>query len=348
MSVKQNKKTGTWFFEFTKDKQSYFKSGFRTKQQAEDAKAAKFDEIIKIQTRPDLYSRSSFNYNITFGEACDWYLKTITPTKRDTTSDQFMLNLLQGYFGRDRLVRDITPDDVRTMRSHLSNTVSQKTKLKLSAQSVNGYHALLRAVIYALIDHDKYDGKNPAARVQLQKLPKTKPRFITEEELAAITAEVQKHRRLWPYYFIALHTGMRLGEVTSIRVKDVSLGEQSIFLPVTKNGESRHVPMSPKLKEFVVNLMKGKKLEDKLIDNVTTKWTVSDWFRDITKGLGFPKITFHCLRHTFVHRLLNKGKDIYKVSKLVGHSSIEVTQSTYGHLSNRDLQSVVDEIDALV
>jgi integrase len=59
-----------------------------------------------------------------------------------------------------------------------------------------------------------------------------------------------------------------LGEVASIRVKDVSLAEQSIFLPVTKNRESRHVPMSPKLKEFVVNLVKGRKLEDKLIDKM--------------------------------------------------------------------------------
>jgi integrase len=348
MAVRINKQTGTWLYEFTRNKQAYFKSGFRTRQQAQDAESARMDEVIRGETYPELLSRSSVNNNMSFKDACDWYMQTITPTKKDRGADKTMLEVMQKFFGRDKLIREITPDDIHGFRNHLANMTSLKTKKKLSMQSVNHFHSLLRALIYSLIKNEKYDGKNPAARVSIPLLAKTKPRFITPEEAVVIDAEVEKHPKLWPYYFIGRHSGMRLAEVVGIRVKDVSLETNSIFLAKTKNGRSRHVPMSPKLREFVISLLKGKKGEDKLVDNQTTKWTVGDWFSDITERLGYSGITFHALRHTFVHRLLNAGTPIYKVSKLVGHSSVEVTESTYGHLSNQDLQSALNQIDGLI
>jgi len=348
MTVRLNKKTGTWLYEFTRNKAAYFKSGFRTRQQAQDAESARVDEVIRGETYPELLSKSSLNNNISFADACNWYLQTITPSKKDHAADRRMLEVMQRFFGKEKLVRDIVPDDVHALRNHLANTMSTRTKKKLSLQSVNHFHALLRAVIYALIKNDKYDGKNSVAKVSIPLLAKTKPRFITTEEAAVIEGAVAKHKKLWPYYVIGRYSGMRVGEIVGIRVKDVSLETNSIFLSKTKNGKSRHVPMSPKLRELVEKLMKGKKPDDKLVNNQTTKWTVADWFGDITDELGYPDITFHALRHTFVHRRLNAGTPIYKVSKLVGHSSVEVTESTYGHLSNQDLQSALNQIDGLI
>jgi integrase len=343
-----NKVTGTWLYEFTRNKVAYFKSGFRTRQQAEDAKAARMDEVIRGETYPELLSRSSINNNMSFMEACEWYLQTITPTKKDHSADKSMLVVMQKYFGKDKLIREITPDDVHGFRNYLANTTSLRTKKKLSMQTVNHFHSLMRALIYSLIKNDKYDGKNPAAKVSIPLLAKTKPRFMTPEEAAVIDEEVAKHPKLWPYYFIGRHSGMRLAEVVGIRVRDVSLETNSIFLSKTKNGRSRHVPMSLKLREFVEKLVKGKTSDEKLVDNQTTKWTVGDWFSAITDKLGYPDITFHALRHTFVHRALNAKIAIYLVSKLVGHSSVEVTESTYGHLSTQDLQSALNQMEGRI
>ena len=346
MSARLNKKTQTWLYEFTRNKKPYFKSGFRTRQQAEDAEAARLDEVIRGETYPELLSKSSVNNNISFANACQWYLTTITPTKQGS-SDKMMLNIMQKVF-KDKLVREITPDYIYHLRNYLSDLTSLKTKKKLSTQSVNHYHALLKALINALIKHDKYEGNNPASKVSIPILPKSKPRFMSPAEEAIIKAEVQQHSKLWPYYFIGAHTGMRVGEIAGIRIEDVSLQSNSIFLLKTKNGRSRHVPLSPKLREFIEKLMNGKKPKDKLVSNKTCKDSISDWFSGITRKLDYPDITFHALRHTFVHRLLNAGVPIYKVSKLVGHSSVEVTESTYGHLSNQDLQGAVNKIDDLI
>ncbi len=52
----------------------------------------------------------------------------------------------------------------------------------------------------------------------------------------------------------------------------------------------------------------------------------------------------HCLRHTFASRLAAKGANIYKVSKLLGHSSVTTTEK-YAHLFTGDLESTVALLD---
>ena len=50
-----------------------------------------------------------------------------------------------------------------------------------------------------------------------------------------------------------------------------------------------------------------------------------------------PSITPHVLRHTFGTRWLQAGGDIYKLSKILGHSSVAVTEAHYAHLLKEDL-----------
>ena len=49
------------------------------------------------------------------------------------------------------------------------------------------------------------------------------------------------------------------------------------------------------------------------------------------------RITPHALRHTFGTRWLQAGGDIYKLSKILGHSSVAVTEAHYAHLLKDDL-----------
>jgi site-specific recombinase XerD len=57
-----------------------------------------------------------------------------------------------------------------------------------------------------------------------------------------------------------------------------------------------------------------------------------------------PKLTFHCLRHTFSSWLVQKKVSIYEVSKLLGHADIKTTQ-IYAHLRSEDLRNAVERID---
>ena len=57
-----------------------------------------------------------------------------------------------------------------------------------------------------------------------------------------------------------------------------------------------------------------------------------------------PKLTFHCLRHTFASWLVQKGVSIYEVSKLLGHADIKTTQ-IYAHLRSDDLRNAVERLE---
>lgn len=60
--------------------------------------------------------------------------------------------------------------------------------------------------------------------------------------------------------------------------------------------------------------------------------TIRGWFKRALKEAGLPSVRFHDLRHTAVSLLLAEGVPLHEVSKIVGHSSIQVTSDIYGHL----------------
>ena len=103
--------------------------------------------------------------------------------------------------------------------------------------------------------------------------------------------------------------------------------------------------------------MAGKKPEAWLItksDSRTERWGYEYLLRHFklccqAAGVSIKKgEAWHVLRHTFVQRLLAKGESIYKVSQLVGHSSVSVTQAHYGHLVAADLKDAVQHIDGVI
>ena len=75
---------------------------------------------------------------------------------------------------------------------------------------------------------------------------------------------------------------------------------------------------------------------------------VSRRFRWLCQKSGVADLKFHDLRHAFAARLLTRGVPIYKVSKILGHSSVVVTEQHYGHLSLADLKGAISCIEGVV
>jgi len=169
--------------------------------------------------------------------------------------------------------------------------------------------------------------------------------YPAEEKL--LTPVVAQDAIVWPYYVVALHTGMRVGEIVRMRVEDISISLRDIFIPNSKNSRSRHVPMSEELANFLTVLMDGKTPSDYALAGVIRDY-VSRRFRWLCQKSGVANLKFHDLRSTFAARLLTKGVPIYKVSKILGHSSVVVTEQHYGHLSLADLKGAISCIEGVV
>src|SRR3989344_2560226 len=89
-------------------------------------------------------------------------------------------------------------------------------------------------------------------------------------------------------------------------------------------------------------------LLDKLILDCVNAVTVSEWFKDCCEQAQVMDFTFHCLRHTFASYMLSRGVPIYKVSKILGHSGVVVTEQHYGHLDRSVLTEEIKHIEGVM
>jgi integrase len=204
------------------------------------------------------------------------------------------------------------------------------------------FNAALR---WELIDH------NPFARIQQVKPPEGSPSFFTKTDFEKLINLV-KENWLKEIIVLAVLTGMRRGEIVNLRWKDVDLARKVVHIRSsssfrTKLGKQRMIPLSDvaaellearharSTKEFVFTL-NGRRIRE--------GW-VSHKFKYYVYEARFPddRLHFHSLRHTFASWLVQDGVSLYEVQKLLGHSSIAVTQ-VYSHLQPEQLHDTVNRL----
>lgn len=145
--------------------------------------------------------------------------------------------------------------------------------------------------------------------------------------------------------------GLRRGEVLKLRIQDVKLDRNQVFVRggkgkkdrVTLLGESVKVGLSKYLKEYKPNywLFEGPHRKQ------YSGSSVGQIVRDAAKRAGIKKATPHMLRHSFATHLMDHGTDVRMIQTLLGHESIETT-ALYTHVSTRDLQKIVNPLDRIL
>lgn len=343
MSISQDPKSKTWFYRFTRNGNSHYKGGYRTAAFAKQSEASFLDKLVTEEIHPE-----SRGQDVLFREGVEWYLTNISPHKKTSYIDRGRLGLAAKFFDNKK-VSEIKPEDIENFLVKLPELRTKATpRLKtISEQTKNHYLASLRSLFNQLKKRGRYMGTNPALEVAFKKVPRARVRFLYPAEEKLLTPIVRQDSVLWPYYFLALHTGLRISELMAIRVKDIDLILGQLFIPNSKNSRSRYVPLSPNVEAYAKELVQGKDYEALLLPN----WSYTHLrkhFIDCCCVAEVKNLHIHDMRHTFAQRLLSKGESIYIVSKLLGHSSVAVTQNHYGHLATSDLARTVSMIDGVV
>ena len=159
--------------------------------------------------------------------------------------------------------------------------------------------------------------------------------------------------------WIALHTGLRIGEVCALRPKDINIGRMYVHVGGTviepENGEPfrrekpkstrgrRNVSIVETEAETLAAVLKDMAAEHRWatptapIISIDGTWTrpstVSSWFSRLVRKLSInPKATMHTLRHTHASWCIANGVDYVTLSERLGHSSPVMTMRVYGHL----------------
>lgn len=166
--------------------------------------------------------------------------------------------------------------------------------------------------------------------------------------------------------YLALYTGMRIGEVCALRWDDVDLIEKQLHVRATvirdKSGASvigkpksetsdRFIPITGRLSGLLAQeksmsaspfVFTAPKQGDFLNPR-----TLQYRFKAILKKCGLPIITFHALRHTFATRWLECGMDIKSLSEVLGHASVQITLDIYVHSSDKLKRDAIEQIEKI-
>jgi integrase/recombinase XerD len=148
-------------------------------------------------------------------------------------------------------------------------------------------------------------------------------------------------------------TGVRQRSLINIKVKDIDFDNDIVHVNVTKNRKPLLVPinktMSNILKEFL-KYRQHKNMDDYLFCNIFGKQLVKatsyTMLYNYNKRRGVQTTGIHRYRHTFAKQWILNGGNVVSLSKLLGHSSLDITQN-YIHLLVSDVAKQVNEINVL-
>src|SRR3989441_221367 len=146
---------------------------------------------------------------------------------------------------------------------------------------------------------------------------------------------------------VALHSGMRLGEILNLHWRDLDFASGFILVRDSKNGESRHVPMDATLSALFrayphrpgTDLVFFSSRGGRIVD-------VRTGFLNSCKRAGLTDLHFHDLRHTFASQFMMSGGDLYILKEILGHKSLAMT-TRYSHLSPAYKIKAIDRMNTL-
>jgi integrase len=169
---------------------------------------------------------------------------------------------------------------------------------------------------------------NPLKTIKLPADSKARDRRLQEDDaeelMKALTTPSAWYLR--PFIALAIETGMRRGELLSIRWKDVDMTAPTIRILKTKNGHPRTIPLTPKAVEILGSLSRT----DERVFPVTPNAVRLAWER-LRKRAGLEDLRLHDLRHEAVSRFFEYGLTVPEVALISGHRDPRML-SRYTHL----------------
>ncbi len=261
MPIRLDPRTKKWFFRFTRKGKSYFCGGYRVAAQAKEAERQARDRAAQIGLYPEQAIR-----DLTFREVGNEFLENSKKHKRTWKNNVCHVAIPVQFF-KDKSIRTITAQNVEACLHWI------KSERRVGDVTLNHYLALTKSIFNWFRKANKYRGDSPACDLPMKQVPRGRVRFFYPYEEKILTPILARDTVLWPYYVVALLTGMRLGEIMNLRVADVSITARRLFTAHSKTGRSRYVPLSEVLVRFLEPLISGKKPDELVMPNVC-RWCI--------------------------------------------------------------------------
>lgn len=313
-----------WFCIMQRGKRIQVSTGSDNRKLAERIYAKSFTDIQEGEWFEKQKAKS-----VTFDEMVKKYLQKYCKMR-----DEHSLKKLLPAFGSYTLA-GITTEMISDYRDERLKSVKPAT--------VYQELSLMRRMFNVARREWKWTKENPAADLSFVVGNRNaRERWLSTEEEKLLLEKAANPGWLRPLLIMALHTGMRRGEILNLTWKDVDFMRRLVRVMKSKNGEKKSIPMS----QTVLMTLKG---VGKVVDISGKVFPISvrslrEAFGKTLDKAGIKDFHFHDLRHTFATRLVQNGVDLYKVKELLGHKTIVMTMR-YAHHYPESLRSSIDVLD---
>ena len=266
----------------------------------------------------------------------------ISPTQAKKTT---LGDLIQRYIAEVLPSMKGATDDTIRLKAICRRPICRNSIASLSPAKIAAYRDLrlkevapgtvVRELAYlsSIINHGRREwgihANNPVALVRKPTQPKGRERVLSLAERERLLAELQPtgRRNTWmpSVVILALETAMRRSELLALRWGNINLERRTATLQMTKNGESRIVPLSTTAIQTLTSMPQS------VCGAVfpITSCALAANFDNAVERAKLPDLHFHDLRHTAITNMANKLPNLIELAAVSGHKSLKMLQRYY-------------------
>ena len=289
--------------------------------------------------------------SVTFEDGCNKYLDNCRQRNlREGTINHYKQSYTQfyKYFDPNMPVENFTADMYKRYVVHLRSTLHNDV-------SINSYLRDLITTLHFLMN----EGYVAHFKMQAIKVDRTNVETYSDEELRILLQKPNIKKcsfteyQCWVITNFLFCTGVRQRSLINIKVKDIDFDNSVVYVNVTKNRKPLIVPINQTMVHILNEYLKYRKAKSKdeyLFCNVygvqLVKSTCYYMLSEYNKRRGVQTTGIHRYRHTFARQWILNGGNVVSLSRLLGHSSLQITQN-YINLLVSDVAKEVDTINLL-
>lgn len=289
--------------------------------------------------------------SLTFEEGCNKYLENCRARNlREGTINHYKQSYVQfaKFFDMQMPVSEMDAQLYQKYVIFLRETLHNDV-------SINSYLRDFITTMHFLMN----EGYLPYFKMQAIKVDRSGVETYSEEELMALLKKPNIKKcsfieyQSWVMTNFLFSTAVRQRSLRFIKVKDLDFDNNVVYVTVTKNRKSLIVPFNRTLSNILKEFLKyrqHKSDEDFLFCNVfgqqLKKSTSYHMLYEYNKRRGVETTGIHRYRHTFAKQWILNGGNVVSLSKMLGHSNLQITQN-YINLLVSDVAKEVETINLL-
>jgi integrase len=298
--------------------------------------------------------------SVTFGQ---YFEKVYFPTfeigrKKGTTrkGKEHFKNWIEPVIGNTPL-KDVKPFAIEKIKKNVLDA-------KKAPRTLQYIFATIRQVWNMARRDGLVLGDSPTKSVKVPKVDNRRVRFLSHDEAETLLKALQaKDPLTHDLALLSLHTGLRMGEMASLKWSHIDLGRGIIRVMDPKGGEGRAAFMTEKVKAMLEAMKRRepddyvfiRRTDEPLKDTLRPLKDTPREFSEVVAELGLNKgisdrrqrVCFHSCRHTYASWHVTAGTDLYTVKELLGHSVIAMTER-YSHLAPGTLQNATRTLEMAI